>query len=65
MEYSFIEWMKIGIFIVIVVIFVMVLWLVCGIKIVGNIDLFELGYWIKVEKWVFVIFGMVVLVWIF
>lgn len=31
----------------------------------GNIDLFVLGIWIRVEKCVFVIFGIVVLVWIF
>jgi len=64
-EYSFIEWMKTGIPIVIVAIPVMALWLARGIKTVGNIDLPEPGRWTKAEKRVLAIFGTVALAWIF
>lgn len=64
-EYSFIEWMKTGIPIVIVAIPVMALWLARGIKTVGNIDLPEPGQWTKAEKRVLAIFGTVALAWIF
>ena len=64
-EYSFIEWMKTGIPIVIVAIPVMALWLARGIKTVGNIDLPEPGHWTKAEKRVLAIFGTVALAWIF
>jgi sodium-dependent dicarboxylate transporter 2/3/5 len=64
-EYSFIEWMKTGIPIVIVAIPVMAMWLARGIKTVGNIDLPEPGHWTKAEKRVLAIFGTVALAWIF
>lgn len=64
-EYSFIEWMKTGIPIVIVAIPVMALWLARGIKTVGNIELPEPGHWTKAEKRVLAIFGTVALAWIF
>ena len=64
-EYSFIEWMKTGIPIVIVAIPVIALWLARGIKTVGNIDLPEPGHWTKAEKRVLAIFGTVALAWIF
>jgi len=63
-EYSFIDWMKTGVPIVILGVPIMALWL-RGIKEVGNINLPVPGTWTKAEKRVLAIFGTVALAWIF
>lgn len=65
MEYSFIEWMKTGVPIVIVAIPIMALWLARGIRTVGDINLPEPGQWTTAEKRVLAIFGTVAFAWIF
>lgn len=65
MEYSFIDWMKTGIPIVIVAVPIMALWLARGISVVGKIDLPEPGEWSHAEKRVLAIFGTVAMAWIF
>ncbi|WP_420933188.1 SLC13 family permease [Alteromonas sp. A081] len=64
-EYSFIDWMKTGIPIVIVAVPVMALWLARGISVVGKIDLPMPGEWSQAEKRVLAIFGTVAMAWIF
>ena len=64
-EYSFIEWMKTGVPIVIVAIPIMALWLARGIDRVGDIDLPAPGAWTDAEKRVLAIFGTVAMAWIF
>ncbi|MEQ3639633.1 MAG: SLC13 family permease [Alteromonas sp.] len=65
MEYSFIDWMKTGIPIVIVAVPIMALWLARGINVVGKIDLPIPGDWSHAEKRVLAIFGTVAMAWIF
>lgn len=65
MEYSFIDWMKTGIPIVIVAVPIMALWLARGIKVVGKIDLPMPDEWSHAEKRVLAIFGTVAMAWIF
>ena len=64
-EYSFIEWMKTGVPIVIVAIPIMALWLARGIDKVGDINLPTPGAWTLAEKRVLAIFGTVAMAWIF
>lgn len=64
-EYSFIEWMKTGVPIVIVAIPIMALWLARGIDKVGDINLPMPGAWTHAEKRVLAIFGTVAMAWIF
>ena len=64
-EYSFIDWMKTGVPIVILGVPIMALWLARGIKEVGHIDLPVPSTWSRAEKRVLAIFGTVVLAWIF
>jgi sodium-dependent dicarboxylate transporter 2/3/5 len=64
-EYSFIEWMKTGVPIVMIGVPIMALWLARGIKEVGNINLPVPGVWSVAEKRVLMIFGTVAMAWIF
>jgi sodium-dependent dicarboxylate transporter 2/3/5 len=64
-EYSFIEWMKTGVPIVLVGVPIMALWLSRGIKQVGTINLPVPGTWSVAEKRVLMIFGTVAMAWIF
>ncbi|APE06291.1 sodium:dicarboxylate symporter [Alteromonas sp. RW2A1] len=64
-EYSFLDWMKTGIPIVILAVPIMALWLARGISVVGNIDLPVPGTWSRAEKRVLAIFGTVAMAWIF
>lgn len=64
-EYSFLDWMKTGIPIVILAVPIMALWLARGISVVGNIDLSVPGTWSRAEKRVLAIFGTVAMAWIF
>ena len=64
-EYSFLDWMKTGIPIVILAVPIMALWLARGISVVGNIDLPVPGTRSRAEKRVLAIFGTVVMAWIF
>ena len=64
-EYSFIEWMKTGVPIVILGVPIMALWLARGLKQVGVINLPEPGAWTTAEKRVLMIFGTVAMAWVF
>lgn len=64
-EYSFLDWMKTGIPIVILAVPIMALWLARGISVVGYIDLPVPGTWSRAEKRVLAIFGTVAMAWIF
>ena len=64
-EYSFIEWMKTGVPIVLVSIPLMALWLARGLTQVGNIALPQPGKWTVAEKRVLAIFGTVAMAWVF
>ncbi|GMM69367.1 SLC13 family permease [Alteromonas sp. MTD1] len=64
-EYSFIEWMKTGVPIVILGVPIMALWLARGLKQVGTINLPEPGTWTTAEKRVLMIFGTVAMAWVF
>ncbi len=63
-QYSFLEWMKTGIPIVLLALPVMALWLSRGLSAVGEIDLPEPGTWSKAEKRVLLVFGTVAFAWI-
>ena len=65
LEYSFIDWMKTGVPIVLIGVPIMALWLARGIKAVGDINLPAPGEWTVAEKRVLMIFGTVALAWIF
>lgn len=64
-EYSFVEWMKTGVPIVLIGVPIMALWLSRGIEKVGDIKLPVPGQWSIAEKRVLMIFGTVALAWIF
>ncbi|MCW8108287.1 SLC13 family permease [Alteromonas ponticola] len=64
LEYSFIEWMKTGVPIVLLALPLMALWLSRGLSEVGNIDLPKPGAWSKAEKRVLMVFGSVALAWV-
>lgn len=64
-EYSFVEWMKTGVPIVLIGVPIMALWLSRGIEKVGDIKLPVPGEWSIAEKRVLMIFGTVAMAWIF
>jgi len=64
-EYSFIEWMKTGVPIVMVSIPLMALWLARGLNQVGKIALPQPGIWTLAEIRVLAVFGTVALAWVF
>ncbi len=64
-EYSFIDWMKTGVPIVMIGVPIMAFWLARGIKAVGDINLPIPDTWSKAEKRALAIFGTVALAWIF
>lgn len=55
----------IGVFVVFIFILIMLFWLICNLGEMLLCDLFKVGGWCVVEKCVLVVFGIVVLVWIF
>ncbi|MCW8092772.1 SLC13 family permease [Alteromonas sp. ASW11-130] len=64
-QFSFIEWMKTGVPIVLLALPFMALWLSRGLSSVGEIDLPKPGTWSKAEKRVLMVFGTVALAWVF
>lgn len=64
-EFSFLEWMKIGVPIVLVALPMMALWLTRGIKLNAPIELPKLGQWRAEEKRVLWVFGLTALAWVF
>ncbi len=63
-EYSFLEWMKIGIPTVLLAIPIMALWLTRGLSGPVDVTLPEQGPWRVEEKRTLIIFGLAVLAWI-
>ncbi|RLV60439.1 SLC13/DASS family transporter [Parashewanella curva] len=63
-NFEFVEWMKVGLPIVIIAIPLMALWLTRGIKLDQNIELPKQGTWRSEEKRTLIIFGITVLAWI-
>ncbi|NMP33208.1 SLC13/DASS family transporter [Thalassotalea sp. M1531] len=62
--FSFVEWMKIGVPIVLVVIPLMALWLTRGLKLEQEIELDKLGKWRIEEIRTLIVFGLTALAWI-
>lgn len=63
-EFSFLDWMKIGVPVVLVALPIMALWLTRNVKLEQEIKLPELGQWRKEEVRTLVIFGLTALAWI-
>lgn len=63
-EFSFLDWMKIGVPVVLVALPIMALWLTRNVKLEEEIKLPELGRWRKEEVITLVIFGLTALAWI-
>ena len=63
-EFSFLDWMKIGVPVVLVALPIMALWLTRNVKLEEEIKLPELGEWRKEEVRTLVIFGLTALAWI-
>lgn len=63
-EYNFVDWMKIGVPIVIVMIPLVAVWLTRGIRLQQSISLPQMGRWSISEKRALSIFGFVVFLWI-
>lgn len=64
-EFSFLDWMKIGIPVVLIAIPLMALWLARGLDKKVQLTLPEVGIWSQAEKRVLVIFIVVACMWIF
>lgn len=64
-EYSFVDWMKTGVPIVVLSIPLMAMWLARGLGKVGDITLPEPGPWRKAEVRVLMVFGTVAMAWVF
>ena len=63
-EFSFLDWMKIGVPVVLVALPIMALWLTRNVKLEQEIKLPVLGQWRKEEVRTLVIFGLTALAWI-
>lgn len=64
-EYSFIEWMKTGVPIVLIATPLMALWLSRGLGHIGEANLPPLTGWSTAEKRVLMVFGTVAMAWVF
>lgn len=64
-EYSFTQWMKTGIPIVVISLPLIALWLTRGVTLENEIKLPQLGKWRTEEKRTLIIFGITALAWIF
>lgn len=63
-EYSFLDWMKIGVPIVLIALPIMAFWLTRHVQLTQTIQLPELGKWRTEEKRTLLIFGLTALAWI-
>jgi len=63
-EYSFLQWMKVGVPVVLVSIPLMALWLTRGVKLNEKIELPKLEGWRKEESRTLIVFGLTALAWI-
>lgn len=64
-EFNFVDWMTIGVPVVVVMIPLVALWLTHKIKLEHKIELPEMGKWSLSEKRALAIFSLVVLLWVF
>lgn len=64
-EFNFVEWMAIGVPVVLVMIPIVALWLTRGIKLNHTISLLKMNQWSLSEKRALSIFGLVVCLWVF
>ncbi|MBU2882285.1 SLC13 family permease [Psychrosphaera sp. B3R10] len=65
MEFNFVDWMAIGVPIVVVMIPLVALWLTHKIKLDHKIELPQMGQWSLAEKRALAIFSVVVCLWVF
>ena len=63
-EFSFMEWMKIGLPVVIISLPIMALWLTRHVKLEANIELPKCGPWRPEERRTLFVFGLTALAWI-
>lgn len=63
-EYGFVEWMAVGVPIVIVTIPAVAFWLTRGVKLTAKLDLPQMGAWSLSEKRALMVFGLIALLWI-
>jgi sodium-dependent dicarboxylate transporter 2/3/5 len=63
-EYGFVEWMAVGVPIVICTIPAVAFWLTRGVKLTSNLDLPKMGNWSTSEKRALFVFGLIALLWI-
>lgn len=63
-EYGFLEWMKIGVPVVLLSLPIMALWLTRNVKLAHKIKLPELDEWRPEEKRTLIIFGLTALAWV-
>lgn len=64
-EYNFVEWMKVGVPVVVTAIPVMALWLTRGVKLDTTLNLPKMGLWSKSEKRALAIFAFIACLWVF
>lgn len=64
LEYSFLDWMKIGVPVVLITLPLMALWLTRHVKLEQRIELPTLGEWRVEEKRTLIIFGLTAVAWI-
>lgn len=63
-EFSFFDWMKVGVPVVLIALPIMAWWLTRNVKLEQKIQLPELGQWRPEEKRTLIIFGLTALAWI-
>lgn len=63
-EYGFVDWMKIGVPVVVVTIPLVALWLTRGLKLSSHINLPKMAGWSVSEKRALLVFGLIVTLWI-
>ncbi|MCG7529999.1 SLC13 family permease [Psychrobium sp. MM17-31] len=63
-EFSFFQWMKVGVPVVLIALPIMALWLTRNVKLEQNLELPKLGEWRTEEKRTLIIFGLTALAWI-
>ncbi len=64
-EFAFLQWMKIGVLVVVIGLPLMAFWLCRNIQSAKSIALPQVGSWSSAEKRVLAVFGFVVFLWVF